>query len=208
MKSHSASDRKPDSTNTVGRSDTVVISTSFSSACSSSPTMRGMGTCVTCPSRTPGHRNWPPVKSHTAAPLPKKERSAAEVTGPPDVVKRRHALGSKSYSEPEIMLSTGRNSPAASSSCSAVTSASTSPWLSLATAVSMRVDSGPAGSTGAPSASPKRAERACSRTRTLLPPSTCSMHSAWNPGHSTGTVMSSSWLPRHHVTSRFRPAHS
>eukprot|EP00962_Isochrysis_galbana_P009757 scaffold2709_cov122-Isochrysis_galbana.AAC.4 len=59
--------------------------------------MRGMGTCVTCPSRTPGHRNWPPVKSHTAAPLPKKERSAAEVTGPPDVVKRRHALGSKSY---------------------------------------------------------------------------------------------------------------
>lgn len=36
------------------------------------------------------------MNSHTAAPPPKNETSAEEVTGPPKVVNTRHALGSKS----------------------------------------------------------------------------------------------------------------
>jgi len=106
MKSHSPSERKPDRTRTSGRSDAVVISTIFVSECSPSSATLGIGTLNLCPIRTPGHRNWPPVYSHRAAPGPSWAKSAPERTGPPLVVKRRHGFGWKSYADVDTIWST------------------------------------------------------------------------------------------------------
>ena len=58
MNSHSSSVRKPESTNAVGRRETVVISITLPPRV---PSVTGIGTYVLWPMRTPGQMNWPPV---------------------------------------------------------------------------------------------------------------------------------------------------